>query len=155
MMVGWGLGWAGVKGFVGDVKVGGLGISWVLGLACCLGFLVVKPRGMVLKDTVLGFGVALGWGITLVKGASSGFGVALGLSSTMLEVEGATSWDFIVASSLRFSARFLFFFAALVSGVSGTETGAGSEAELMFDDVLMCLATTLRREDSVRSMCNA
>ena len=59
MMIGWGLGWAGVKGLVGDVKVGGLGISWVLGLACCLGFLVVKPRGMVLKDMVLGFGVAL------------------------------------------------------------------------------------------------
>ena len=120
-----------------------------------LGFSGVRPRGMVLKNTVLGFGVALGWGIALDKGASSGFGIALGLRGTMSEVEGTTVWDFIVASSLRFSALLLFFFDALVSGVSGTDAGVGSEAELIFDDTFMCLATALRLEDSVRSTCNA
>ena len=152
---GWGLGWAGAMGLVGDVTVDGLGISWALGLGWHLGFLVVRPRGMVLKDVVLDLGTSLAWGVALGNEASSGFGIALGLRGTMPEVEGATSWDFTIAASLRFSARFLFFFDALVMGVSGKGAGAGSEAELMFDVALMCLATALRREDSLCSTCRA
>ena len=86
-----GRGWAAAMVLVGDLKVGDLGITCALGFGWGLGFLVVRPRGMVLKNVVLGFGLALGWGVALGKGASSGFGIALGVRGTMPEVEGATT----------------------------------------------------------------
>ena len=140
---------------VGDLKVGDLSITCALGLGWGLDCLAVRSRGMVLKNVVLGLGLALGWGVALGKGASSGFGIALCLRGRLSEVWETMIWDFSMAASLRLSARFLFFFEALVAGVTEKEAGAGSEAELMLDVALMWLATALRREDLVRSACIA